>query len=288
MYWYVRSQNKITGPFPSGQIQQSILLGRVKLDDSVSKDKEEWTTIRRCPEIIPDILKEDPNAENHKERIKAAQRWADERRGERRLDEGPDRTGPGRREEEAYTTSEYRHQREAGASASQSRRDKSIIGLILVVALILIGVIAAFTIPPPVQEEAQCDSLAKPGVNWMNCQFIGLQSINSNLSEARLSNANLESANLLGSNLQKADLSYANLKNATLSYIELQDARLLGADLRGVNLSETNLTNADLSYVNLKGATLTNAILTNTILSNAIWVDGRKCLSPSIGSCQLQ
>jgi len=287
MYWYVRSQNKVTGPFPSGQIQQSILLGRVKLDDLVSKDKEEWTTIRQCPEMIPDVLKEDPNAENHKERIKAAQRWADERRGERRLDEGPDRTGPGRREEEAYTTSEYRHQREAGASTSRTRRDKNAIGLVLAAALILIGVIAAFTIPSPVQEEAQCDSPASSGVNWMNCQLIGLQSINSDLSASKLSNANLESANLLGSNLQKADLSYTNLKNTNLSYTELQDARLLGADLRGANLSETNLSNADLSYANLKGATLTNTILTNTTLSNAIWVDGRKCLSPSVGSCRL-
>lgn len=288
MYWYVRSHNKVTGPFPSGQIQQSILLGRVNLDDMVSKDKEKWTTIRRCPEVIPDVLKEDPNDKNHKERIKAAQRWADERRGERRLDEDPERTGSGRREEEAYTTAEYRQHREVAALASRTRRGKSVIGLVLVVVVIIGGVIAAFRLPSPVQEDAQCASPARPSINWMNCQLTGLQSINSNLNGARLSNANLESANLLGSSIQKADLSYANLKNANLSYVEFQGSRMLGADLRGADLGKTNLSNANLSYANLKDTNLTDVILTNTILSNAIWLDGRKCLSPSVGRCRFK
>ena len=288
MYWYVRSHNKVTGPFPGGQIQQSILLGRVSLDDLVSKDKEEWTAIRRCPEIIPDVLKENPDDKNHKERVKAAQRWADERRSERRLDEDPERTGSGRREEEAYMTAEYRQHREVAALASRTRRGKSVIGLVLIVVLIIGGVIAAFTLPSPVQDDAQCASPARPGINWMNCQLTGLQSINSNLNASRLSNANLESANLLGSSIQNADLSYANLKNADLSYVEFQDSRMLGADLRGADLSKANLSKADLSYVNLKGANLTGATLTNTILSNAIWLDGRKCLSPSVGRCRFE
>ena len=207
MYWYVRSQNKVSGPFPGGQIQQSILLGRVSLSDLVSTDREEWTVIRQCPELIPDVLKGDPGDENRKERIKAAKRWADERRGERREEDDPERLGAGRRTEESHTTAEYRQQRETVASAIRPRHDKSILGLIVVVLLIIGGVIAAFKLPPPVREDAQCNSPAKPNVNWMHCQLTGMQSINSNLNEAQLSSANLESANLLGSNLQNADLS---------------------------------------------------------------------------------
>jgi uncharacterized protein YjbI with pentapeptide repeats len=261
-------------------------LGRYTLNDLVSKDKEDWLSIRQCPELIPDVLKGDPHDENRNERIKAARRWADERRGERREDADPARTGPGRREPESLTTAEYRQQREQVSSEIRPRRDKSLLGLGLVIILIVGGVIAAFQLPPPEVEEAQCNSPARAKINWQNCQLVGLQSINSNLSESQLSNANLESANLLGSNFQKADVSYANLKNANLSFVEFQNARMLGADLHGADLTNADLTNADLSYANLQGAKIKNTNFTGAILSNVIWVDGRKCVSPSIGKCK--
>lgn len=286
MYWYVRSQNKVNGPFPGGQIQQSILLGRVSLSDLVSTDKEEWTPIRQCPELIPDVLKGSSNDENRKERIKAAKRWADERRGERREDTDPTRLAPGRRSEEPYTTSEYRQHREATAAEIRAKRDRNVLGLIVIVLVIIGGVIVAFKLPPPVQEDAQCDSPAKPKINWSHCQLIGLQSINSKLNESLLSNANLESANLLGSNMSNSDLSYANLKNANLSFTELTNTRMVGVDLRGADLSKANLSKADLAYANLKGAKISKANFKQTILSNAIWIDGRKCQAPSIGECK--
>jgi len=286
MYWYIRSQNKVTGPFPSGQIQQSILLGRYSLNDLVSKDKEEWLSIRQCSELIPDVLKGDAHDENRQERIKAARRWADERRGERREDADPQRTGPGRRADESISTSEYREQREATTSALKKRRERSIAGLFLVVILIVGGVIAGIQLPPSLPESAQCNSPAQPNVNWRHCQLLGLQSINSNLSDANLSSANLEAANLLGSNLQRADLSYVNFKNANLSLVDFQHARILGADLQNADLTNADFRNADLSYVNLSGANIKNAKFDSTILSNAIWIDGRKCNSSSIGQCE--
>lgn len=287
MYWYVRSQNKVKGPFPGGQIQQSILLGRVSLNDLASTDKEEWTPIRQCPQLIPEVLKGSSDDENRKERINAARRWADERRGERREDTDPARLAPGRREEEPFTTAEYRQHREAAAAEIRARRDRNIIGLIVIALVIIGGVIIAFTLPPPRQEDAQCASPARPKVNWGNCQLVGLQSIDSHLDESRLSNSNLESANLLGSSIRKADLAYANLKNANLSLTDLSQSRMTGADLRGADLSKANLTKADLAYANLKGATITNANFNQTVLNNAIWIDGSKCLTPSIGTCKL-
>jgi hypothetical protein len=286
MYWYIRSQNKVTGPFPGGQIQQSILLGRYSLNDYVSKDKEEWQTIRSCPELIPDVLKGDPTDENRKERINAARRWADERRGERREDSDPNRLGPGRRYPESVVTSTYRDQREAVASDLKRRRERSFIGFVLVVLLIMGGVIAGFKLTPPEPEEAQCDATAKPTVNWRHCQLIGLQSINSDLRNAKLSSANLESANLLGTNLQKADLSYVNLQDANLTLAEFQQARIIGADLRGADLTNADFNQADLSYTNLTGATVTGTNFQGANLSNSIWVDGKKCGPGSIGVCK--
>lgn len=67
--WYIRSQSDggVRGPFPGGQISQEMLLGRYKLDDEVSHDKEEWLCIREVPELVPEIFTEnrdDPDFKN--------------------------------------------------------------------------------------------------------------------------------------------------------------------------------------------------------------------------------
>ena len=37
--WYIRKKDQITGPFPSGQISQLLVVGRLTIDDQVSHDK---------------------------------------------------------------------------------------------------------------------------------------------------------------------------------------------------------------------------------------------------------
>ncbi|OGB83091.1 hypothetical protein A3F66_05105 [candidate division TM6 bacterium RIFCSPHIGHO2_12_FULL_32_22] len=76
-------------------------------------------------------------------------------------------------------------------------------------------------------------------------------------------------------NLVNTDLSSANL-----SYLDLTNAKLTNANLRYADLTRATLTNADLTNADLSSANLTNANL-----SNAIWADGRKCASYSIGKC---
>jgi hypothetical protein len=39
--WYVRRNNQIKGPFPAGQIAQSLILGRFSLQDEVSLDRQD-------------------------------------------------------------------------------------------------------------------------------------------------------------------------------------------------------------------------------------------------------
>ena len=288
MAWYIRNEDKVIGPFPAGHIQQSILLGRIGLNDQASKDKEEWVVVRTCAELIPDVLKLGRDVENRQERIEAAKRWADERRYERRDGEAPDRVGPGRRDEESYTAAEYREHREAVLAQNKRRRDKSLIGIVLVVLILTLGVAAGFLLPSPEQEAAQCTSPASVNVNWRNCQFVGLQSLNSNLNSAVLANANLESSNLVGSSIKQADLSYINLRHANLSFVNLSRSRLIGADLRNSDLSNVNFNGADLSYANLTGATITNTDFNGAMLKNTLWVDGQTCLAQSVGECLTQ
>ena len=51
---------------------------------------------------------------------------------------------------------------------------------------------------------------------------------------------------------------------------------LFGATFKGANLYEANLL----------GANISGAIFDEANLSNAIWIDGKKCALGSIGSCQ--
>jgi len=288
MVWYIRSQNKVMGPFPAGHIQQSILLGRIGLDDHASEDKQEWRPVRNCAELIPDVLKLDATAENREERIEAAKRWADERRYERREGEDPSRTGAGRRDEESVITAEYREHREAGFKAVKTRRDKSVLVLLMVVVLLISGVSVALLLPTPVPKLAQCNSPAADNINWVDCQLIGLQSLNSRLNGAILANGNFEAANLVGSEINQADLSYINLKNANLSFVSLKKSRLIGADLRHSDLSNVDFQGADLSYANLTGANIMNVNFDKAVLKNTIWVDGKICRHSSVGQCLTQ
>jgi len=285
MVWYIRNENGVIGPFPAGHVQQSILLGRIALDDDASQDKQDWLPVRRCAELIPDVLKLDRSVENREERIQAAKRWADERRHERREGEDPVRTSAGRRDEEPPEAMEYRHQREAGFKATRLRRERNFQGLIIVVILILAGVAAGFLFPAAEPVAAQCHAPAAAKINWMDCQLVGLQSLNSDLNGAVMANGNFESANLVGSSIDQANLSYVNLSKANLSFVSLKQTRLIGADLRYADLSNANFQGADLSYANLTGAIMRNTDLDGALLKNAIWTDGKTCLPGSVGQC---
>ena len=287
MHWYVRSKNKVLGPFPTGQIHQAILLGRIPATAEVSQDKEEWKPLRQCPQLIPDILKGDTNDEFTRERLAAARRWADERRRERRASEDdPARKGPGRRHQESHTTLEYRDHREAVTEGFRPSRERFIFVTLVVGIVIAVAIYAGFNWVPQQPAAPQCDAAARPGINWRQCNKAGLQLLNADLSGAMLNSTNLQGANLFGSKLIKADLSYADLSNGNFSFTDLQQAELKGANLRATDLSKANLYASDLSYADLQDAKLTDTVLTKTNLSNAIWVNGRKCLAGSIGVCR--
>lgn len=287
MHWYVRNKNKVIGPFPTGQIQQAVLLGRISAMAEVSRDQEEWTPLRHCPQLIPDVMKGDTNDEHMRERLAAARRWADERRRERRDgEEDPARKGPGRRNQESYTTLEYRDHREAVTQSLIPSREKVVLVMLFVLIVLGAGVYAGFHWIPKAPATPQCEAEARPGVNWRQCNKAGLQLLKTDLSQAQLNSANLQGANLFGTTFVHADLSYADLSSSNLSFTDFQQASLKGANLRAADLSKANFTAADLSYADLQGAKLADTHLDGANLSDTIWVDGRTCLKGSVGVCR--
>lgn len=285
MNLFIRKNNKVSGPFPLKQLQQSILLGRLALTDEVSKDRQEWVAVRNFPELIPDVLKGDVTDPQIKERIAAARRWADERRGERRDQAGNDRAGPGRREPESSGTLEHRQQREASLRENKIPQDRLIGAGLLVVLILAVAGYVGFRYIPASDAGAQCDAAPAKGVNWNSCNFVGLQAIKVNLSQAQLNGTNLLNANLFGTNFAGANIAYANFTQANLSFAEMQYTQAKGANFTQADLSNVNLSHADLSYADFKQAKLVNTELSDAVLDHAIWVDGKICETGSIGKC---
>jgi len=287
MVWYVRDKKTVSGPFPAGQVQQAILLGRVRLDAEVSLDKQIWTPLRQVQELIPEVLQGDVDDEHMRERLAAARRWADERRRERRAgDEDPERQGPGRRAREPYATLEYRDRRENVAKTLKPSRERVLAVIVFVGILLGGGIYAGFHWIPQQPNTVNCQAPPVAGVNWRLCNKTGVQILNANLVAAELNSTNFQGASLFGSNLRDVDADYANFSSTNLSFVEFQGAKLKGASLRSSDIRKANFSGADLSYADLRDAKIADTVFARSNLSNALWVDGRKCLPGSIGECR--
>ena len=279
--WYIRKNDKIMGPCPAGQISQALVLGRYTLQDEVSHDKETWKRIATIPDLIPEVLKADPEDEEAQERLKAARRWADERRFEHAtLDE--------HRKGEAYEELEYRENRESVYRSIGKRRDRAIIQSLIV--LVLVGVITYFAFdlaPQTTEKDVDCEAPAAAEVNWRYCRMAGKQIIRSDLKKANLNTTILSRANLFASDLSGANASYTDFSLANLSFANFTNASLKGANLQRADLTQANLTNADLSYADLRDAILTRVHFEKTRLDNVIWIDGRVCAPGSVDECKI-
>lgn len=279
--WYIRKNNEIKGPFPAGQISQSLVLGRYTLDDQVSHDKETWKRIAAVPYLVPDVLKADPDDEEAQERLKAARRWADERRF---ANEATDEHRKG----EAYEELEYRENRETVYKTVSKRRERAIIQLLVVLALMAGITYFSFNLAPQdTDKEADCNAPPAAGVNWRYCRMAGKQLIKSDLSNANLNTTILRNANLFASDLSGANASYTDFSLANLSFTNFTNASLKGANLQKADLTQANLTSTDMSYADLRGTILLNAHFEKTKLGNAIWIDGRVCTADSVDVCKV-
>lgn len=300
--WFIRSGQRVLGPFPGKLVARDILLGRHRSGDEASVDQVFWTPIEQLPELHPKLAVKhriigsaDAPLDWLKERREAAKRWADERTGQERRDviapvkTDEHRRGRDRRSQlEDASLLEIRQRHAAWELALRYRRDRFIgIGLLLL-ALLALAIYAVFTMAPvnPIVvgfygPHARCSAPAAPQTNWLRCDKSGAW-----LKGVDLSSAMLRESRFNAANLSFATLSFANLAGADLSFANLQQARLNGANLTQANLSYAELRDADLRNADLSGAQLDTATLIGARLDDAIWVDGRRCAFLSVGSCK--
>lgn len=287
--WYVRRAGRVTGPFLSGHIQRQVLLGRIKSDDEISHDQHSWKRLDSHPDLVPDILKADPDDPMVKDRLAAARRWA--------ADDG-DRSSSLLSSQPIYDPEHpdavHRDGSQAAHSAleeilQQKRRDRwrnNIISLSILLAVAVTMYFYFSSTEPVTDKPVDCSATPVPGVNLSNCFLQGASYAGMDISDARLRNANLTGANLRGTSLNQSDLSYSILSLAIAQGARLHGARLVGADFNAADLRDTDFSNADLSYANLFSANISGANLSGAKLDQARWIDGRICKSGSVGSCR--
>lgn len=289
--WYTRRGDMIKGPFTAGLIGRHILIGRLRLEDEVSNDKETWTRLASVPELIPEVMKGDQDDPFVKERLLAAQRWADERlqtdpRSEQAVSGYTERRRAGdRREGELDEVLEHRgvlRQRRLGMNSENTL--PGWILLLLILGGISWGGYYAYENRPE-EVVIDCQSPPLPKINWQNCVLPGRQLSAVDLSGAILRNANLSGAELQSAMLANANADFANMSEAKLANADLGQVSLLGANLHNADLRNTNLQNVNLSFANLTGAKLDGADLQGANLHKTIWTDGITCAEGSLTVC---
>ncbi|MFA7386295.1 MAG: pentapeptide repeat-containing protein [Thiohalobacteraceae bacterium] len=290
--WYTRRHGRVRGPFPQQQITHYILLGRIRADDELSTDQENWASAQSLPHLIPEEMK-NVASEEDRHRLYLARLRADERRGgDRRCermenDEACRRAGDRRREEDSAVVRRREARRVLLEEArSQQRQPCGEMCRRLLIAVVAVGLLFVLFTPETPVSHIDCDAAPAPQVDWSNCRLPGLVAEHADLRGAQARNMDLTGARLLGAALNGADLAYSQLNLADLRRVDFTAARLTGAGLRAADLRGARLTGADLSYADLRDARVDGAELTGARLDNSLWFDGRTCQAGSVGACQ--
>ena len=83
LLWYTKREGVIRGPFSAENITRYILLGRICLDDELSRDHETWLSAKACSNMLPGELARLSSRDDY-QRLVEARLKVDERKGERR------------------------------------------------------------------------------------------------------------------------------------------------------------------------------------------------------------
>jgi hypothetical protein len=81
--WYARRNGTVRGPFTDEHIARYILLGRIRLNDELSRDRVRWQPTRDYPELFPEELLQLSSWEDYQKLVVARMR-VDERTCQRR------------------------------------------------------------------------------------------------------------------------------------------------------------------------------------------------------------
>ncbi len=268
----------MVGPYPVAQVRRYVLLGRIRLDDELSHDRETWITARQYKASLSPAER----------RLRPAdeERTGQDRRHSREGDPARHPRGPDRRKAEDEDSVERRERRERVVRSLWQQPENSRLPVVVSIAVVLAILLLGYLLTPAQGPELpDCNAPPRPGVDWANCILPAADLAEKDLSGVRLRNAQLARSNFFAARLRGADLAYSQLLLANLSYADLEEAELKGANLRQADLRNANLRNADLSYADLTGARLGGAELAGAKLDNAIWIDGRTCPRASLGGC---
>ena len=292
--WYTRRASVVRGPYPENQISRYILLGRIGDKDELRPENGRWQSLAAYPYLIPEVMKLPLNDENQQKLLIARMR-EDERQPDDRRERSPRpsdeilerRVGAERRQIESeevlrHRSLRYQVSHEAPAKLSLYRYP------MVAAAMVLVGFSVSLLLEKlePEQVPPNCAAQPRPGVNWDNCNQVGLVANDANLVGAKISNARLDAVQFVGAKLAGVDFKYSNINMGNLQNADLRHANLVGATLRNANLSGSQLTGADLSYANLSGADISGANFEGAILDNTIWIDQIPCMPGSIGVCK--
>ena len=83
LQWYTRRNGVTRGPFSAENITRYILLGRIRLEDELSRDLVTWSAARQLTTLLPEQLQNLNSGDAYRQLI-TAQMQADERQVERR------------------------------------------------------------------------------------------------------------------------------------------------------------------------------------------------------------
>ncbi len=86
--WYTRRGGVVRGPFPPGEITRYILLGRIRLDDELSRDCITWSPALQLTGLLPHEMLKLSSWDEYQSYIEARMH-VDERRSDRRRDQCP-------------------------------------------------------------------------------------------------------------------------------------------------------------------------------------------------------
>ena len=289
--WYTRRNGKVSGPFAAGLVSRNILIGRLELSDEVSNDREVWKRITRVPDLIPEVMKGDQDDPFVRERLLAAQRWADERlQTDRRLGEDPSETQKWNRR--AGDRRDHELDEVLGHRGVMRKRrfingENTFVGWVLL--LLILGGIGwggHYAYENRVEEVIiDCQSPAVPNANWQNCILQGSKLNAVDLSNSNLRNVNLSHVEMQSATLANANADFANMTLGKLANSDFNQISMLGTNLHGADLRDANFENANLSFANLTGANLDGANLQGANLHKAIWTDGITCAEGSVTVC---
>lgn len=295
--WYVRRGSTVQGPYPARQIARYVLLGRIRLDDRISRNGDHWFVLAERPDLIPEEMG-DLGSPEGRARFIAARNKADERnsadasnnqsndaKAEPQLEH--DRRDPLEQQDWLISTQQL-----TGHHKSTWREGVShpvfVLGGGMMVALTLVLALAVWRNVEPINSAtvADCNMAPGPGINWSQCAKNGSQLNSIDLRAAQLQNTLLHDSNFEATDLSFADMSYGEFQQSRFYAAKLRDVRLVGANLQGADFSHADLRGADLSYADLRDATLEKTQLGGARLTNAIWINGKPCLEASIGLCK--